>query len=400
MCDGLTSPLAKETLPVSKLMSPFQITKLRVRNFRSIRDAQLDLGPLTVLVGPNASGKSNLMDALEFLVDALSQNLAYSIQARGGFRAITPWLPPGQNTPDVELELNLWVGEFNAHYHFIVTEYGEDGFRVKRESLKVQQANGSSSGLEFTVDSGKLTEFARLDAPVEFDPLQLALPVLSSMSLDLRRLVSPLKDMQFYDSHTLSEDEFNEDAYGLLSALWDLYASDPDSLKRMKRSLKTLVPDLVDIRVIPDNRYPSRDYRKIQLRHAFTDSRSHGPWADLGLESDGTLRMLELLVILNQRPSPSFIGIDGPEEGVHPGVLAALADSLKEGSRRSQILVTTHSPDLIDQFRTEHLRVVKSIDGFTEVGKVSRNQAEAVRRHLFSPGELHSIEGLEPDLSR
>ena len=398
MCANLTSTLAKEILPVSKLMPPFQITKLRVRNFRSIRDAELELGPLTVIVGPNASGKSNLIDALRFLVDALSQNLAHSVRARGGFQAIIPWLPPGQNAPDVELELNLEVGDFNVRYHFIVAECGGDGFRVKRESLKVQQPDGSSSSLKFTVDSGKLTEFPRLDAPVEFDPLQLALPVLSSMSLDLRRLVSPLKDMQFYDSYTLSEDDFNDDAYGLLSALGDLYSSDPDSLKRLKRSLNTLVPDLVDIRVIPDNRYTSGDYRKIQLRHAFTDSRSHRHWADLGSESDGTLRMLELLVILNQRPSPSFIGIDGPDEGVHPGVLAALADNLKEASRRSQILVTTHSPDLIDQFRTEDLRIVHVMDGFTKIGQVSRVQSEAVRKHLFSAGELHSMEGLRPDL--
>ena len=61
-----------------------------MKNFRSIRDAELELGPLTVLVGPNASGKSNLVDALQFLVDSLEQGLGYSVRKRGGFGAVIP----------------------------------------------------------------------------------------------------------------------------------------------------------------------------------------------------------------------------------------------------------------------------------------------------------------------
>ena len=108
--------------------------------------------------------------------------------------------------------------------------------------------------------------------------------------------------------------------------------------------------------------------------------------------------MLKLLAMLNRHPYPSFIGIEEPEAGIHPGALEALADNLKEASDRSQLLLKTHSPDLIDQFKTEDLRVVQMVDGVTEVGQVSREQAETVRQYLFSAGELHSMEGLRPDL--
>ena len=91
-----------------------------------------------------------------------------------------------------------------------------------------------------------------------------------------------------------------------------------------------------------------------------------------------------------------LVGIEEPELTVHPGALMVLADLLREASRRSQILVTTHSPDLIDRLPVENLRVVNSDRGVTTVGPVSETQTEAVKQSLFSPGELHRMEGLEP----
>ena len=134
-----------------------------------------------------------------------------------------------------------------------------------------------------------------------------------------------------------------------------------------------------------------------QLRHTNTSHSGANAWFDLSQESDGTLRLLGLLVALYQHPYLGFIGIEEPELTVHPGALAALADVLQEASRRSQILVTTHSPDLIDRLSTDQLRVVKLVKGVTEIGPVLQTQAEAVRQNLFSPGELHRMEGLEPD---
>ena len=81
---------------------------------------------------------------------------------------------------------------------------------------------------------------------------------------------------------------------------------------------------------------------------------------------------------------------------IHPGALAVLADVMVEAASRTQVLVTTHSPDLIDRLPVESLRAVQMEDGCTKVGPVSATQAEAVREGLFTSGELHSMEGLEP----
>ena len=124
-----------------------------------------------------------------------------------------------------------------------------------------------------------------------------------------------------------------------------------------------------------------------------------GTWIDLSQESDGTVRLLGLLAALYQTRSLPLIGIEEPELTVHPGAMSQLADLLNEASRRSQVIVTTHSPDLIDcltDYRTvESLRIVELVDGVTVVRRVADGQAEAVRKHLFSPGELHRMGELE-----
>ena len=140
-------------------------------------------------------------------------------------------------------------------------------------------------------------------------------------------------------------------------------------------------------------------YLVVQLKH---NAIPGGPWLDLSMESDGTVRLLGLLVALYQRqPLPRrfpVVGIEEPELTVHPGALAVLADVLNEAARRTQVIVTTHSPDFIDyltNYRTvENLRIVELDGGVTTVRQVADNQAEAVKKHLFSPGELHEWESL------
>ena len=91
----------------------------------------------------------------------------------------------------------------------------------------------------------------------------------------------------------------------------------------------------------------------------------------------------------------SPISIEEPELTVHPGALAVLADVLNEASESSQIVVTTHSPDLIDRVtnsrHVEILRVVELINDYTTVNEVPKSQVEAVKQYLLSPGELHRM---------
>ncbi len=134
----------------------------------------------------------------------------------------------------------------------------------------------------------------------------------------------------------------------------------------------------------------------------FLSLRLHYPQPDGGLrksdllhESDGTVRMLGMLAALYQQPAPPLIALEEPEANLHPGALGVLAGVLKQASTRGQVLVTTHSPDLLDHLPPESFVVVEKVNGETKAGPLRHEQVEAARRNLFSPGELLRMEGLE-----
>ena len=140
----------------------------------------------------------------------------------------------------------------------------------------------------------------------------------------------------------------------------------------------------------------SGGYLIVKLRHGSGQNGKDVSTFDLTQESDGTVRLLGLLTAFYQDGFASLIGVEEPELTVHPGALAVLAEVMVEASSRTQVVATTHSPDLIDRLPIESLRAVEMRDGCTEVGPVSATQSKAVMNGLFTSGELHSMEGLAP----
>ena len=110
--------------------------------------------------------------------------------------------------------------------------------------------------------------------------------------------------------------------------------------------------------------------------------------------SDGTLRVLGLLVALYQDPRSGVIALEEPELTIHPGMLPLITDSITEISDRTQVLVTTHSPELIDRFDPSQIIAVELEKGITSARPLNAAQVNAVKEKLFSLGELMSVEGL------
>ena len=162
-------------------------------------------------------------------------------------------------------------------------------------------------------------------------------------------------------------------------------------LPELKEALSVAVPGIRDIRVIQ-----AGSYYVVELKHERDNEVGKGLWFDLSHESDGTLRLLAILTALFQDPAPPLIGLEEPELAIHPGAMAVLADTMKEASLRGQVLVTTHSPDLINLLPIESIRAVTAEGGSTRVDKVAEHQLKSVKDNLFLPGELHSMEGLQP----
>ena len=114
------------TTPTHEDEPRLSVTRVWARNFKSIRELDLELGPLTVLVGPNASGKSNVLDVLRFISHALRESLVSAIKTRGGIEDIRHSRPGGR--PDVEVGIRVEKGSFRMDYGFVL-----GGRRVKRK---------------------------------------------------------------------------------------------------------------------------------------------------------------------------------------------------------------------------------------------------------------------------
>ncbi len=89
-----------------------------------------------------------------------------------------------------------------------------------------------------------------------------------------------------------------------------------------------------------------------------------------------------------------MMGIEEPELMVHPGALGVLADQIHAASHRGQIILTTHSPDLISRFSAKYLRIVELVNGVTKIGPLNEDQRKIIEDKLFSGGDLLRIEGL------
>ncbi len=399
------------TTPTRETEPRLSVTRVWARNFKSIRELDLELGPLTVLVGPNASGKSNTLDILCFISHALRRDLDSAVTARGGIVAIRRSGFKG----NVEVGFRAEKGGFRIDYGFVLGSRSGI-YYIKREYGAVTPADRNEEPVEFEVMNGRLLKPRELTEE-RLETTEIALPMLRRVLFrvarsgdnpigratqtyhDVSEVVRSISDIKLY---RLFPDEMrrpqiprdraqlNEKGSNLASVLRDMMKRKAPYLGEIKSALGHVVPGLSDLRIKQVG-----GFLVVKLRHNVAGGRSRTTFY-LSQESDGTVRLLGLLTALYQDNPPLLMGIEEPDLTIHPGALSVLAEIMEEATLRAQVLVTTHSPDLIDHLPIDSLRAVSVKDGCTVVGPVSETQAEAVRDGLFTSGELHSMEGLEP----
>lgn len=371
------------------------LTRLTVSNYRSIgENVSIDFEPLTVLVGINGSGKSNLLDAPRFIAHALSDGLESAVESRHGFDALLRDVGGSRGT--VRIRLVLEANDWHAAYS---VELGSpanrrEDFSVRHEELQVTDPYSPRVDSIAKNSRGTVTTtYTGLEKPVR-DRRNL---VLLAVGGDER--LAPIVDaLRRTETYALFPEELRRpqapSQRDYLTKFGENWAS---TLRRVMRTpaardlrlaLDRVTGDIIDLRA----KRLGAGFLVAEFGHARQDGSTK--WFEAARESDGTLRVAGILTALAQRPPLTMIGIEEPEQTVHAAVLAVLVDFFNEAARESRVILTTHSSELLDHLPVDAIRVVDRIDGTTRVGRLDEGQVDLVRRRLELPGGLLRSQGL------
>ncbi len=387
---------------------PF-LSRVRLRNFKSIAACDVRLGPLTMLVGPNGSGKSNFLQALALLGRALNTTPYEAIDGLGGMDEIVRRVPEPAESFSIDVETTWLRGTTRQA---VVAEYGfEIGFPnrralrpfdVLRESCVVRSGDRTWS---FAAARGSVHEEGRVPPASGIEHDRLYLPVAASQT-QYSPLLLGLSGMQFYNLTLESLRELANPLPGAVlersgehlgEALGALGAVRPELKERVDSYLSAVAPGIEGV-----DRYLAGRYVGVVFRSANAGADGEiefGPEA----VSDGTIRAAGVLVALFQLAAVDgriqLVGIEEPEIALHPAAAGVLFDALTEASEHVQVLVTTQSPDLLDRDDVDvsMVRAVTMRDGLTIIGEVDQASRQIVRDKLYTLGELMRGNQLTPD---
>ena len=344
-----------------------KITRLDIAGFRSLRKVSWFLGDLNVIIGPNGTGKSNLLRLMELISVSAQGKLGKYIQSLGGMDPIV-WDGAAASIKFV-LESTPEGGKLGPeHYELALARLGAgSSYKVEKElltnSLKLREKTEEKpfKFLErFSKQAVIFDEKANtFTTPEEFISEEESLLSVASGPFINNHYIPPFQRQLasiavYHDLHTSKdapvrqpvisrmENRVDPDGQNLISVMHTLYTGNRDFKKDIDSAMRAAFGDDFEELVFP----PASDQR-IQMRVRWKSLKREQSAAEL---SDGTLRFLFLLTVLAS-PSPApVIAIDEPETGLHPSMLPLVAEYAVDAATRSQIILTTHSPQFLDAF--------------------------------------------------
>ena len=375
---------------------PF-LTRVKLSNYRSIPACDVALKKISFLVGPNGAGKSNFLDALRFVADALNLSLDRALRSRGGIDLVQR--QPRSGTEPFGLRIQMELATSFGWYALAIGAQGRNGYEVRREECRlVDRQNGREHF--FQVDCGKVVKTSILTAPpAAADRLYL---VTVSGFKEFRPVFDALAGMRFSNpvpdrirpiQAPGSTSSLNRDGSNIASVLDGLEKRSPIFKKRIDEYLGSIVPGIVKT-----GRWPKDTDETIEFWQEAGDggTRVRLPASSM---SDGTLRTLGILLALFQgatddEPERQLVGIEEPEAALHPGAAEVLMDAIREAALLVQVLVTSHSAELLDGTPAESIIVVAADQEGTRLGALDEVSRSALQDRLFTAGELLRMDQL------
>ena len=397
MADCLGQPLFAGSL--TRFPARCFLTRVKLLNYKSIATCDVRLRQISFLVGPNGSGKSNFLDALRFVSDALNLSLEQALRSRGGMDLVQRQPRCGAEAFGLRVQMELATSF--GWYALAVGAKGEDGYEICREECHlVQRENGGEHS--FRVERGQVTKAPTSRAPpppAEADRLYLltvsgfkefrpAFDALAGM-----RFANPIPDRIRPIQAPGSTRSLNRDGRNMASVLDGVARRSPNIKERIDQYLGCIVPGITGT-----GRWPKDTDETIEFWQENGDS--EGPFRlPASSMSDGTLRALGILLALFQsatedKPERHLVGIEEPEAALHPGAAEVLLDAIQEAALHAQVLVTSHSTELLDGISAESIIAVAADELGTRLGTLDETSRSALRDGLFTAGELLRMDQL------
>jgi predicted ATPase len=358
-----------------------RIEELRVKNYRALKDLHLkNLTPLTVFLGPNGSGKSTIFDVFAFLSECFSIGLRKAWDKRGRFKELRT---RGTQGP-IEIELKYREREDLSviTYHLSIDENNKGPY-IKEEWLTWRRSGPYGKPFRFldfksgkgSVVSGEMPDEQDERIPEELDSAEmLAVNTLGQFAKHprvsaLRRFISGwhlsylTADNTRYQPEAGPQERLSATGDNLPNVIQYLKEQHPKRLNELLRILSNRIPKLQKVvtEIMQDGRL------LLQIKDAPFKEPILAKFA-----SDGTLKLLAYLTVLYDPDPPQLIGIEEPENQLHPRLLPQLAEECRVASSKTQLMVTTHSPFFVNGLLSKELYVLyRNSKGFTQAIKAS-----------------------------
>lgn len=357
-----------------------RIESLRVQNYRALRSVELEnLTPLTVLLGPNGSGKSTIFDVFNFLSECFQHGLRHAWDRRGRGKELKT---RGSTEPIVfELKYRERSDLPLITYHLAIDE-GSKGPEVVEEWLQWRRGQSGKPFrfLDFRRGLGRAVSGDLPDSEDQRKETTLRSPDLIAVNtlgqLAEHPRVAALREFitDWYVSYLSIDQTRNQPEAGpqerlskggenLPNVIQYLAEQYPERLEEIFSVLRQRIPRLERVQAdpMPDGRL------LLQIKDAPFDQPVLSKFA-----SDGTMKMLAYLAVLYDPEPPKFIGIEEPENFLHPRLLPELAEECRAAAQKSQLLITSHSPFLLNAMRAEEVRILyRDEEGFTQAVRAS-----------------------------
>ncbi len=365
---------------MNQSIEPPRVETLHVQNYRALRDVRLDsITPLTVLLGPNGSGKSTVFDVFAFLSECFSEGLRRAWDRRGRFRELRSRDSDGPII--IELQYREKPSTPLITYHLEIQEK-ERGPIVSREFLRWKRTHPGAPFhfLDYSKGRGVVVtgeqpeaQDQRIEKPLS-GPDVLAVNTLGQLAenprvIALRNFITGWHlsylsaDAARGNPEAGAEERLSQTGDNLANVIQYLGEEHPERLEQIFTTLQRRIPRIEQVtsRPLDDGRL------LLQVKDAPFSSPVLARFA-----SDGTLKMLAYLTLLYDPVPPQLIGIEEPENYLHPRLLPELAEECDMASDRTQLIVTTHSPFFIDRLQPDQVRVLyRDTDGYTRAKRVA-----------------------------